>query len=207
MTTASPFLAGRGLCVHTAIEPSLYIYTIRDVETGLQTCPKRADCKPLTFPEPVGHGGLPVLNTGNRSEGAVGYCTLYGDMVGGFAVLKDVPKTMVYELSRYRNSQAGREVIPQSTIDREPSAELRPGQRDVDSLPPYEVLDPILEAYIGENKGLEEIVAMGFDREVVQKVMSRVDGNEYKRRQAPPGITLVPTRDRQPPMTNRFRER
>ncbi len=148
-----------------------------------------------------------VLNTGNRSEAAVGYCTLYGDMVGGFAVLKDLPKTTVYELSRHRNSHAGREVISQSTIDREPSAELRPGQRDVDSLPPYEVLDPILEAYIGENKGLDQIVAMGFEREVVRKVMSRVDGNEYKRRQAPPGIRLAPARDWRLPMTNRFRER
>ncbi|MFP3975832.1 MAG: NAD+ synthase [Chloroflexota bacterium] len=151
--------------------------------------------------------GWLVLNTGNRSEGAVGYCTLYGDMVGGFAVLKDVPKSTVYELSRYKNSQAGREVISQSIIDREPSAELSPGQRDVDSLPPYELLDPILEAYIGENNGLEEIVAMGFEREVVQKVMSKVDGNEYKRRQAPPGITLTPTRDWHLPMTNRFRGR
>jgi len=152
--------------------------------------------------------GWMVLTTGNKSETACGYCTLYGDMAGGFAVIKDVPKTMVYELSRYRNSLAGRDVIPQSVIDKEPSAELRPDQRDIDSLPPYEILDPIIEAYVEEDKSLSQIVSMGFDREMVRQVISLIDRNEYKRRQAPPGIKITPRafgKDRRLPMTNRFR--
>ena len=152
--------------------------------------------------------GWLVLNTGNKSEVACGYCTLYGDMAGGFAVIKDVPKTLVYELARYKNSQAGKEIIPQSVIEKEPSAELRSGQRDVDSLPPYEILDPIVEAYVEEDRSLSQIVAMGFDHDVVQHVISLIDRNEYKRRQVPPGIKITPRafgRDRRLPMTNRFR--
>ncbi len=150
-----------------------------------------------------------VLTTGNKSEMATGYSTLYGDMAGGFAVLKDVLKTLVYELSIYRNTLGDRPVIPQSIIEKPPSAELRPGQKDVDSLPPYEVLDPILKAYVEEDRSFEEMLAMGFERKTVERVMRLVDISEYKRRQAPPGVKITPRafgRDRRLPITNRYRE-
>ena len=149
-------------------------------------------------------GGL-LLNTGNKSELAVGYSTLYGDMAGGFAVIKDVPKTLVYELARWRN-EAG-VVIPQSVLDKPPSAELRPGQLDTDSLPPYEVLDPVLEGYVEDDLSVDELVAQGFDAEVVERVVRLVDGAEYKRRQAPPGPKVTGRafgKDRRLPITNRF---
>jgi len=152
--------------------------------------------------------GWLVFTTGNKSETAVGYCTLYGDMAGGLAVIKDVFKTTVYELSEYVNAKARREVIPQSIIDRPPTAELRPDQKDEDSLPPYPLLDPILQRYIEEDKNLDEIVADGFDESVVQEVIRMVDRNEYKRRQAAPGIRITPKafgRDRRIPITNRYR--
>ncbi|MEW5913505.1 MAG: NAD+ synthase [Thermodesulfobacteriota bacterium] len=152
--------------------------------------------------------GWLVLTTGNKSETAVGYCTLYGDMAGGFAVIKDVPKTLVYELSAYINRQAGRDLIPQSTIDRAPSAELRPDQKDTDSLPAYEVLDPILEAYVEQDMVLDEIAALGYDFATVREVIRLVDRNEYKRRQAPPGVKITPKafgRDRRLPITNHYR--
>jgi len=152
--------------------------------------------------------GWLVLTAGNKSEIACGYCTLYGDTAGGFAVIKDVPKTLVYELARYKNSRAGKEIIPRSVIEKEPSAELRPGQRDVDSLPPYEVLDPILEAYVEKDKSLGQIVAQGFDHELVQRVIALVDSNEHKRRQLPPGVKITPRafgKDRRLPITNRYR--
>jgi NAD+ synthase (glutamine-hydrolysing) len=151
-----------------------------------------------------------VLTTGNKSEMATGYSTLYGDMAGGFAVLKDVPKTLVYELSRYRNSLGERPVIPQAVLEKPPSAELRPGQKDTDSLPPYELLDPVLQAYAEEDRSFEEMVAMGFDPALVQRVMRLVDLSEYKRRQAPPGVKITPRafgRDRRLPITNKYRER
>jgi NAD+ synthase (glutamine-hydrolysing) len=133
--------------------------------------------------------GALVLSTGNKSEIAVGYCTLYGDMVGGLAVISDVPKTLVYRLSRYVNSR--RPLIPQATIDKPPSAELRPDQKDSDSLPPYEVLDPILEDYVGDGHGAEEIASShGFDLEVVRKVIRMVERSEYKRQQAAPGLKI-----------------
>jgi NAD+ synthase (glutamine-hydrolysing) len=151
--------------------------------------------------------GWLVLTTGNKSEYSVGYATLYGDMAGGFAVLKDVPKTMVYEIARHRNSTAGSAAwIPTRTIEREPTAELRPGQKDTDTLPPYEVLDPILKAYVEEDWEVERIVAMGYDRALVQRVVRMVDRAEYKRRQAPPGIRITPRalgKDRRLPITNR----
>ncbi len=153
--------------------------------------------------------GWIALSTGNKSEMSVGYSTLYGDMAGGFAVLKDVPKTLVYRVARYINRVEGREVIPDSVLTKEPSAELRPGQRDVDSLPPYEVLDPILEAYIEDDKGVGEIVAMGFAEEDVRRVVRMVDRAEYKRRQAPVGIKVTTRafgRDRRMPITNRYSE-
>ncbi len=152
--------------------------------------------------------GWLVLPTGNKSEMATGYTTLYGDMAGGFAVIKDVPKTMVYELAKYRNSIAGPELIPAAIIEKVPSAELKPDQKDSDSLPPYDVLDPVLEAYVEEDKSVEEIIAMGFDAEVVKQAALLVDRSEYKRRQAPPGIKITPRafgRDRRLPITNRFK--
>ena len=153
------------------------------------------------------HFGWLVLTTGNKSETAVGYCTLYGDMAGGFAVIKDVPKTLVYDLVRQVNAKAGREVVPESVIERAPSAELRPDQKDQDSLPPYEVLDPILKAYVEQDKVLDEIAALGFEAAVVKQVVRLVDLNEYKRRQAPPGVKITPKafgRDRRLPITNHY---
>jgi NAD+ synthase (glutamine-hydrolysing) len=151
--------------------------------------------------------GWLVLTTGNKSEMSVGYATLYGDMAGGFAVIKDVPKVLVYELAHWRNGQS--KVIPQRAITRPPTAELRPDQRDTDSLPPYEVLDPILRAYVEEDRGREEIIALGFDPATVARVLRMVDYSEYKRRQAPPGVKITPRafgRDRRLPITNRYRE-
>ena len=144
-----------------------------------------------------------VLTTGNKSEMATGYATIYGDMAGGFAVIKDVPKTMVYQLAEHRNRMGPAAVIPQSVIDKAPTAELRPDQKDEDSLPPYEVLDPILKAYVEEDMGLDEIVALGFDEETVRHAIGLVDRSEYKRRQAPPGIKITPRnfgRDRRMPI-------
>ena len=137
-----------------------------------------------------------LLTTGNKSELAVGYCTLYGDMAGGLAVISDVPKTMVYELARWMNSdksRAGRdrEIIPPSTIEKPPSAELKPGQTDQDTLPPYDVLDEILRLYVEENLGARDIIAHGFDEKTVRWVQRRVDVNEYKREQAAPGIKVT----------------
>ncbi len=150
--------------------------------------------------------GWLVLSTGNKSEYATGYCTLYGDMAGGFAVIKDVPKTLVFDLCRWRNEQDI--VIPPSTIERPPSAELRPDQQDTDSLPPYEVLDPILEAYVEKDMGIDAMLAAGFDEAAVLKAVRLVDLSEYKRRQGPPGIKITPKafgRDRRMPITNRYR--
>jgi NAD+ synthase (glutamine-hydrolysing) len=152
------------------------------------------------------HGWL-VLATGNKSELSVGYATLYGDMAGGFALLKDVFKTDVWRLALHLNERAGRELIPASIIERAPSAELAHGQLDQDSLPPYDVLDPVLEAYVELDRSKEELVAEGFDEEVVARVVAMVDRAEYKRRQAPPGLKLRPKafgRDRRMPITNRW---
>lgn len=151
--------------------------------------------------------GWLAVTTGNKSEVATGYCTLYGDMAGGFAVLKDVPKTLVYRLSRWRNRQGQRPVIPPSTIRRAPTAELRPNQKDQDSLPPYPLLDAILERYVERDQGVEEIIAAGFDAATVRRVARMVDRNEYKRRQAAPGVKITPKafgRDRRIPITNAY---
>ncbi len=150
--------------------------------------------------------GWLVVSTGNKSELAVGYATLYGDMVGGFALLKDVFKTDVYRLAEHLNDRAGHELIPPTTIERAPSAELRDDQLDSDSLPPYETLDPVLEAYVEEDRSREEL-ATDFDPAVVDRAVALVDRAEYKRRQAPPGVKLRPKafgRDRRTPITNRF---
>ena len=152
--------------------------------------------------------GWLVLTTGNKSETAVGYCTLYGDMAGGFAVIKDVPKTLVYQLSARVNQRAGRELIPQSVITRPPTAELRPDQKDTDSLPPYELLDPLLRDYVEQDLVLDELVQKGHDPQTVRKVVRLVDLNEYKRRQAPPGVKITPKafgKDRRLPITNHYR--
>jgi NAD+ synthase (glutamine-hydrolysing) len=154
--------------------------------------------------------GWLVLTTGNKSEMSVGYATLYGDMAGGFAVIKDVPKTLVYRLARWRNARGDRPVIPQGVLDRAPTAELRENQTDQDTLPPYEVLDPILKLYVEDDRSAEEIAALGFDPETVARVIAMVDRSEYKRRQAPPGIKITPKafgRDRRLPITNWYRGR
>jgi NAD+ synthase (glutamine-hydrolysing) len=153
--------------------------------------------------------GWLVLTTGNKSEIGVGYSTLYGDMAGGFAVIKDVPKTLVYQVAEHVNRRAGRDVIPRSVFERPPSAELRPDQTDQDTLPPYEVLDAILEAYVEGDQGLGDIVPRGFDPPTVKRVIAMVDRNEYKRRQGPIGIKITPRafgKDWRLPIVNRFRE-
>ena len=150
-----------------------------------------------------------VLTTGNKSEYATGYCTLYGDMAGGYAVIKDVPKTLVYRVAAYRNTLAGGSVIPESTITKPPSAELRPGQLDTDSLPSYDVLDPVLEAFVEEDLSFDEVVAMGNDPALVRRVFDLVNRSEYKRRQSPPGVKITPRafgRDRRLPLANAFRD-
>lgn len=150
--------------------------------------------------------GWLVLTTGNKSEMSTGYATLYGDMAGGFAVIKDVPKMLVYKLASYRNRI--KMVIPESIIKREPTAELKAGQKDADTLPPYDILDLILKAYVEEDRGFGEIVKMGFDKETVSRVLELVDKSEYKRRQSPPGIKITPKafgKDRRMPITNKYR--
>jgi NAD+ synthase (glutamine-hydrolysing) len=149
-----------------------------------------------------------VLSTGNKSEMSVGYSTLYGDMAGGFALLKDVPKTLVYELTYYVNQRNPRPVIPEYIISRPPSAELRPDQKDQDTLPPYPTLDAILGLYVEKDLSAESIASKGFPIETVRWVLGRVDAAEYKRRQSPPGIKITPRafgRDRRMPITNKFR--
>jgi len=150
--------------------------------------------------------GYLALSTGNKSELATGYCTLYGDMAGGFAVLKDIPKTLVYDLCRYRNSIDGT-AIPERILTKEPSAELRDNQKDTDSLPPYEQLDPILRGYVEDDRSFEELVAAGHDPATVTRVIQLVDRSEYKRRQAPPGVKITTRafgRDRRMPLTSRY---
>jgi NAD+ synthase (glutamine-hydrolysing) len=152
--------------------------------------------------------GWLVLTTGNKSEMAVGYATLYGDMAGGYAVLKDVPKTLVYELCEHRNALAGTDLVPRAVITKPPSAELRPDQRDDESLPPYDVLDPILEGYVERDLTVSDLVSAGFDAATVRRVIDLVDHAEYKRRQAPPGPRVTSRgfgKDRRMPITNRYR--
>jgi len=152
--------------------------------------------------------GWLVLTTGNKSEMAVGFATLYGDMAGGFAVIKDVAKLTVFELCRWRNREAGRELIPESVITKPPSAELRPDQRDDQSLPPYEELDPVLLAYVEDDLTVAELIDAGFDADLVRRVARLVDTAEYKRRQAPPGVRVTPKafgKDRRLPIVNRYR--
>jgi NAD+ synthase (glutamine-hydrolysing) len=152
--------------------------------------------------------GWLVLTTGNKSEMSVGYCTLYGDMAGGYAVLKDVPKTLVYELTKFRNKKEGKAIVPKNVFVKPPSAELRLNQKDEDSLPPYAILDPILQAYVEEDKGVEDITKMGFKENMIKEVIQMVDRNEYKRRQSPPGVKITHRalgKDRRLPVTNKYR--
>jgi NAD+ synthase (glutamine-hydrolysing) len=152
--------------------------------------------------------GWLVLTTGNKSEMSVGYATLYGDMAGGFAVVKDVPKTLVYRLCEWRNKKESRALIPERILWKEPTAELRPDQRDTDSLPPYQQLDPILKAYVEEDRSFDEIMEQGCNVKCMKKVVRMVDVSEYKRRQAPPGIKITPRafgKDRRFPITNRYK--
>ncbi|HEY6011647.1 MAG TPA: NAD+ synthase [Nitrospirota bacterium] len=152
--------------------------------------------------------GWLVLTTGNKSEMSVGYATLYGDMAGGFAVIKDVPKTMVYDVCKCINRLEGRAVIPKRVMTKAPTAELRPNQKDSDSLPEYDELDPILKAYVEDDKEFDEMLQAGFDRKTVERVIRLVDSSEYKRRQAPPGVKITPRglgKDRRFPITNRYK--
>jgi NAD+ synthase (glutamine-hydrolysing) len=165
----------------------------------------QARCRGIVLMAISNKRGRMLLTTGNKSEMSVGYATLYGDMAGGFAPLKDVPKLLVYRLARWRNRNG--EVIPQRVIDRPPSAELRADQKDSDSLPDYPVLDGILALYVEQDKSVEEIVAAGYARPVVERITRLVDRNEYKRRQAPPGIKITRRaygRDRRYPIVNGF---
>jgi NAD+ synthase (glutamine-hydrolysing) len=151
--------------------------------------------------------GWLVLTTGNKSEMSVGYATLYGDMAGGFAVIKDLYKTMVYKVAKWYNTSKGHDVIPENVLIKPPSAELRPNQVDQDSLPPYEILDSILDMYVERDFSPKEIIREGYDEETVMKTIKMVDRNEYKRRQAPPGVKLTVRafgRDRRLPITNHF---
>ena len=153
--------------------------------------------------------GWLVLTTGNKSEMSVGYCTIYGDMAGGFAVIKDVPKTILYRVARFYNDWKKKEIIPAAILTKPPSAELKPGQLDTDTLPPYDVLDPILKAYVEDDLSVEDIISLGFDERTVKRVARMVDTNEYKRRQAPPGIKITARafgKDRRFPITNLYRE-
>ena len=190
---------------------SAYLYALREIfgkrKPGIEYENLQARIRGNILMALSNRFGWLVLTTGNKSEMATGYCTLYGDMAGGFAVIKDVPKILVYELSEYANKKAGRDVIPVGVLQRAPTAELRRDQKDEDTLPPYAVLDPILKAYVEEDKAPEEIAAEGFEMEMIMEVVRMVDRSEYKRRQAPPGVKITPKafgRDRRLPITNRY---
>jgi NAD+ synthase (glutamine-hydrolysing) len=168
----------------------------------------QARCRGMLLMAISNKTGRMVLTTGNKSEMSVGYATLYGDMAGGYAPIKDCSKTLVWRLARWRNAQGPAPVIPQRIIDRPPTAELRDNQLDSDTLPPYDVLDPILEAFIEDNRSVDEIVELGFERATVTRVLEMVKRNEYKRRQAPPGVRVSGRafgRDWRYPITSGYR--
>ena len=184
-----------------ALEESFSGMPVDTTEENIQ-----ARCRGIILMAISNKQGRIVLTTGNKSEMAVGYATLYGDMAGGYAAIKDVPKMLVYELAEWCNRDG--EIIPQRVIDRPPSAELAPDQKDEDSLPPYEMLDAILELYVEQDKGIDEIAAEGHDRETVARVIRMVDLNEYKRKQAAPGVRITRRafgRDRRYPITSGYR--
>ena len=202
-----------GVKYHTIpIEPAVNAFTGMLAEVFAGTTKDtteeniQARCRGVILMALSNKQGKLLLTTGNKSEMSVGYATLYGDMAGGFAPIKDVPKLLVYQLARFRNTLS--EVIPERVISRPPSAELAPDQVDADSLPPYEVLDPILERYVELDQSAEEIIAAGFRREDVARAITLVDRNEYKRRQSPPGIRITSRafgRDRRYPITSGYR--
>lgn len=203
-------LAIRYLCI--SIEPAFkaYLDMLGDVfagtERGVAEENLQARARGNVLMALSNKFGWLVLTTGNKSEMAVGYATLYGDMAGGFAVIKDVPKTLVYELAEYRNQMMG-PVIPERVLIKAPSAELRPNQKDSDTLPEYAELDPILQAYVEEDRGFHEMVTMGFEESAVRRVIRMVDRNEYKRRQSPPGVRITARafgKDRRLPITNKY---
>ena len=214
MSDAERIAANLGVRFHVVpIEPIFEVFAesldpiFREGDAGLAFENLQARIRGAILMGIANRFGRLVLATGNKSESAVGYCTLYGDMAGGFAVIKDVPKMLVYDLARFVNRREGREVIPGSVLVRAPSAELRAEQKDEDSLPPYPTLDPIIEAYVEGDRSRDRIVASGWDEEIVRDVIRMVDRAEYKRRQAPPGVKITPKafgRDRRMPMTNRF---
>ena len=195
-----------------AIEPAVNAFTgmLSEVFAGTKKDTTeeniQARCRGVLLMAMSNKQGKLLLTTGNKSEMSVGYATLYGDMAGGFAPIKDVPKLLVYQLSEYRNTLS--QVIPQRVITRPPSAELAPDQIDEDSLPPYSILDPILEMYVEQDKSASEIISAGYKVEDVNRAISLVDRNEYKRRQAPPGIRITPRafgRDRRYPITSGYK--
>ena len=212
---AAKLAANLGLDFRTvSIEPAFTAYlemlaeSFADRTPGLTYENLQSRCRGQVLMALSNEFGWMVLTTGNKSEMAVGYFTIYGDSVGGFAVIKDVLKTWVYDLCRYVNERAGREVVPESVISKPPSAELRPDQRDDQSLPPYEVLDPILELYVEVDRTAAEIIEAGHDPDVVRRVTRLVDLAEYKRRQCPPGVRVTTKafgRDRRLPITNGYR--
>jgi NAD+ synthase (glutamine-hydrolysing) len=200
-------------CETVVIEPAFQGYLQMLAEVFAETEPNVAEenlqsrARGNTLMALSNKFGWLVLTTGNKSEMAVGYATIYGDMAGGFAVIKDVPKTLVYDLCRYRNQAIGY-VIPENVLTKPPSAELRPDQKDTDSLPEYDILDAILAAYIEDEYSVPEIIALGYDEATVRRIIRLVDINEYKRRQAPPGPKVTSKsfgKDRRLPITNRYR--
>ena len=194
---------------HLAFEEMLEPY-LRDTEPGVAEENVQARIRGNVLMTISNKYGWLVLTTGNKSELAMGYATLYGDMAGGFAVIKDVPKTLVYDLARWRNANGHpAPIVPQAVLDKPPSAELRPNQTDQDSLPPYEILDQVVRAYIEEDRSYQNIIDMGFEPSIVRQVIAAADRNEYKRRQAPPGVKITPRafgRDRRLPIVNRYRQ-
>jgi NAD+ synthase (glutamine-hydrolysing) len=214
-TDAAKLAANLGLDYRTiSIEPAFTAYQEMLAESfdgrppGLTQENIQSRCRGQLLMALSNEFGWMVLTTGNKSEMAVGYFTIYGDSVGGYAVIKDVLKTKVYELCRYVNHRAGREIIPEDVITKPPSAELRPDQRDDQSLPPYEVLDPILELYVEKDRTAGEIIELGHDADTVRRVTRLVDIAEYKRRQCPPGVRVTTKafgRDRRLPITNGYR--
>jgi len=212
MEEAEALITNLGISHETiSIEPVFQSFLetpgISSDEAGITAQNLQARCRGTLLMALSNQTGKIVLTTGNRSELAMGYATLYGDMAGGYSVLKDIPKTLVWELARYRNSLSA--VIPERTLTREPTAELAPNQRDADALPPYDILDPILERYLNQEESIENIIAAGFDRETVEKVVAKIRQSEYKRRQAPPGVRIDQKafgRDRRYPLTSGWKK-
>jgi len=216
VTDAAALAEGLGIDLHhVPIEPahaafgSVLADTLGDVPSGLTDENLQSRIRGVLLMALSNARGWIVLTTGNKSELATGYSTLYGDSAGGFAVIKDVPKTLVYRLCRYRNAREGKDLIPESVLSKPPSAELRPDQRDDQSLPPYEVLDPLLDALVLNDRSIADVVGDGFAPDLVARVASLVDSAEYKRRQSPPGVRITAKafgKDRRMPITNRYRD-